>query len=466
MEHKKNDMVEELHGKLHDYFLTQNWYALGHLLRESHPADAAEWIETLEPEDQGLMLRLGGLLRRAEIFSYLPDPLQHSILRSITPEQLTRLVTEMRPDDRTRLLEDLPVGVSHALLGRLPSSEVKTSLALLGYPEETAGRHMTPEFAVIAPDMTVAQALDEIRRTGRGKETLNIVYVVDREGKLVADVRLGSLVLADPDIKVIDIHEPGLIALLDSTPVEDVLQAFEKYDRVALPVVDEQGRMLGIITIDDVLDVASEESTRDIQKMGGMAALDEPYTETGLWAMVKKRGVWLVVLFLGGMFTATAMTHYQGEIQKAVVLAFFVPVIISAGGNSGSQAASLITRALALREIELEDWWMVCRRELISGLSLGVGVGVVGFFVIILGQKLGLKDFGPHFALLGATMLASLIGVISLGNMAGSMLPFLLRRMGLDPAASSAPFVATLVDVTGLVIYFQVASWVLKGTIL
>lgn len=465
MESRAPEKKEKIQIKLQEKLSSRRFYALAQLLKECHPADAAELIEEVGQEEQGIMLRLGGP-RRTEFFSYLSDATQRELLRAISPEQLTKLVTEMRPDDRTRLLEDLPVGVSHTLLGRLPSSDVKTSLALLGYPEDTAGRRMTPDFAAILPGMTVAQALEEIRRTGRGKETLNVVYIVDESGRLVEDVRLGSLVLAAPEVSVMDLPDPGLVSLLDSTPVEEVLQAFEKYDRVALPVVDEQQRMLGIITIDDVLDVASEESTRDIQKMGGMEALDMPYAETGFWSMVQKRGGWLAALFLGEMLTATAMGHFEDEIARAVVLALFVPLIISSGGNSGSQAASLIIRALALRELELKDWWQVCRREILSGLTLGLGLGLIGVFRILLWQYAGFYNYGEHFALVAIAVGLSLTGVVLFGTLTGSMLPFVMRRLGFDPAASSAPFVATLVDVTGLVIYFQVASWILRGTLL
>ncbi len=465
MENKGKEKKEKVQIKLHENLSNRRFYTLAQLLKDCHPADVAELIEEVGAEEQGIMLRLGGK-RRTEFFSYLSDATQRELLRAISPEQLTRLVAEMRPDDRTRLLEDLPVGVSHALLGRLPSSDVKTSLALLGYPEDTAGRRMTPDYAAISPGMTVAEALEEIRRTGRGKETLNVVYIVDDSGKLVEDVRLGSLVLADPEVNVMDLPDPGLVSLLDTTPVEEVLQAFEKYDRVALPVVDEEGRMLGILTIDDVLDVASEESTEDIQKMGGMEALDMPYAETSFWSMVQKRGGWLAALFLGEMLTATAMGHFEQEIARAVVLALFVPLIISSGGNSGSQAASLIIRALALRELELKDWWQVCRREILSGLTLGLGLGLIGIFRILLWQYAGFYNYGEHFVLVAVAVGLSLTGVVLFGTLTGSMLPFVMRRLGFDPAASSAPFVATLVDVTGLVIYFQVASYILRGTLL
>nr|MDP9147340.1 magnesium transporter [Acidobacteriota bacterium] len=283
---------------------------------------------------------------------------------------------------------------------------------------------------------------------------------------LLEDLRLGSLVMADPDAKVTEIADPAMISLHALDDREIALRLFEKYDRVALPVTDARGIMLGIVTVDDMLDVSQSEATEDIQKIGGSEALDAPYMQVGLWDMIRKRGGWLSALFLGEMLTATAMTFFEGEIARAVVLALFVPLIISSGGNSGSQAASLIIRALALRELTLREWFKVFRREMISGLALGTMLGVIGFFRIVAWQHLHLTNYGPHYLLLAGTVWASLIGVVMFGTIAGSMLPFILRRLGFDPAASSAPFVATLVDVTGLCIYFTVASIILHGTLL
>ena len=290
--------------------------------------------------------------------------------------------------------------------------------------------------------------------------------MVDEHGKLLAGVRLGSLVLAAPGTLVTDTDDSPLVSLPDTTPREEVLRIFERYDRVALPVVDDEFLMLGIITIDDILDVAEAQTTKGIHKMGGLEALDMPYETVGFWEMARKRGGWLAALFIGEMLTATAMSHYEHEIARAVVLALFVPLIISSGGNSGSQAASLIIRALALEELRIRDWLRVCRREIFSGLTLGAGLGVIGFVRIVLWQQFGINDYGPHYLLLAVAVAMSLVGVVTFGTLSGSMLPFLLRRFGFDPATSSAPFVATLVDVTGLVIYFQVAALILRGTLL
>jgi magnesium transporter len=360
----------------------------------------------------------------------------------------------------------MPAEVTRRLLESLPPEELKASRDLLGYPPDTAGRYMTPNYASIRPEMTAREALEHIRRTGQGKETLSIVYIIDADGTLVEDLRLGSLVLADPETRVTEIKDPPLVCILATSPREEVLRLFEKYDRIALPVTDADRKMLGIITVDDILDVAEEQATRDIQKIGGMEALDAPYDQVGFWSMVKKRGGWLSALFLGEMLTATAMGYYEREIERAVVLALFVPLIISSGGNSGSQAASLIIRALALRELRLRDWFRVFGREISAGAALGTLLGAIGFLRITLWQHLHWKDYGPHYLLVAGTVWASLVGVVCFGTLAGSMLPFLLRRLGFDPATSSAPFVATLVDVTGLVIYFTVGSVILRGTLL
>jgi magnesium transporter len=444
---------------------SHSWHELRRALAEMHPADIAELIDHFEEDEEAILFRLLGR-RKGEVFAYLGPEQQRRILHNTDPEQLGRMVGQMSPDDRTRVLEELPVPVAHALLGRLPSSEIKHSLALLSYPENAAGRYMTPNYVSIRPEMTAADALAHIRQHGRGKETLDVVYIVDKDGRLIEDLRLGPLVLASSETKVTEIADPALVFLSDSTPAEEVLHLFEKYDRVALPVVDQDRRMLGIITVDDVLDVAEQEATKDMQMMGGTEALDAPYRDVGFLDMIRKRGGWLAVLFLGEMLTATAMSYFEAEIARAVVLALFVPLIISSGGNSGSQAASLVIRSLALKELKLRDWFYVFQRELFSGILLGAGLGAIGFSRIVLWQRLGLTSYGPHYFLVAVAVWLSLIGVVCWGTLSGSMLPFLLRRLGFDPATSSAPFVATLVDVTGLVIYFHVAALILHGTLL
>jgi magnesium transporter len=444
----------------------KQWDILRQVLSEFDPSDIAEILVAVPDEDDVAIFRLLPRELAGRVFAYLPRDHQEGLIRSLSHEQMRHVLEGMTPDDQARLLEELPAPVTRRLLDTLSPEELSAARALLGYPPESAGRYMTPQYVALRSDMTAREALEHVRTTGRGKETLNILYILDSDGKLLKELRLGSLVLADPDVRVGAIEDRPLVSVPATTDREKVLGAFEKYDRSALPVVDRDGNMLGIITADDMLDVAEREASEDIQKIGGMEALDAPYLDVSYRQMVWKRGCWLSALFLGEMLTATAMTHFEGEIAKAVVLAMFVPLIISSGGNSGSQAATLIVRSLALTELRLRDWWRVFGRELRSGVTLGAWLGLIGFLRIWSWQHLGLYDYGAHYLLVGVTVWISLIGVVTFGSLSGSMLPFLLRRLGLDPATSSAPFVATLVDVTGLVIYFTVALVILRGTLL
>ena len=318
-------------------------------------------------KEQAVVFRLLQRDQAATVFAYLPADRQKALLRSLSSDEVKNILDGMTPDDRTRLFEEMPASVTRQLLEVLSPEELKNARQLLGYPEHSVGRYMTPNYVAIRPELTAAGSLEHIRKVGRGMETLNVIYILDRDGKLLEDVRLGSLVLADPQTVVTDIADPPLVALYATDDRERAVELFEKYDRVALPVTDALGNMLGIVTADDMLDIAESEATEDIQKLGGSEALDAPYAQVGLWSMIRKRGGWLSALFLGEMLTATAMSFFEGEIARAVVLALFVPLIISSGGNSGSQAASLIIRALALRELKLRDWFRVFGRELISG---------------------------------------------------------------------------------------------------
>lgn len=432
---------------------------------EIDPPDLAEVLETFDLQDSAIVFRTLPRAQAADVFEYLPLEYQTQLVQQLTNETLVRILNEMVPDDRTRLFEELPPEVTKRALSTLTPDELKIARQLLGYPEGSAGRYMTPEYVAVRPEWTVAQALEYIRTHGKDRETLNVIYVTDAKGKLMDDIRLATLVLAPPDRTVNDLNDGSLVAIAATAPREDVVEVFRKYDRVALPVTDSQGILLGIITVDDVLDVAQAEATEDIQKLGGSEALDMPYLDIGLGPMIKKRAGWLAVLFLGEMLTATAMGYFEREIAKATLLALFVPLIISSGGNSGSQATSLIIRSLALREVNLRDWWRVAWREIQAGLSLGVILGFIGFTRILVWQGLW-HSYGTHYMLVAGTVAASLIGVVSWGSLAGAMLPFILRKLGLDPATASAPFVATLVDVSGLVIYFSVASLLLRGTLL
>jgi len=401
----------------------------------------------------------------ADAFEYLPFEIQQELLRSLGQEEVAGVLDEMAPDDRTVLLDELPGTVTNQLLNLLDPRERQTAMQLLGYPEGSIGRLMTPDYVRLRPDWKISEALEHIREHGRDSETLNLVYVVDDDGKLIDEIRIRKILLASIDSMVSDVMDGTFIALEAFDDQETAVEAMRRSDLTALPVTDSDGILIGIVTIDDILDVAQAEATEDIQKFGGMEALDEPYLKIAFSRMVRKRAGWLVILFLGEMLTATAMGFFEKEIEKAVVLALFVPLIISSGGNSGSQAATLVIRAMTLTEVTLADWWRVVRREVFTGLALGSILGSIGFVRIALWSAVS-NMYGEHWFLVALTVGISLIGVVLWGTLSGSMLPFILRRVGLDPATSSAPFVATLVDVTGLVIYFGVALVILEGTLL
>jgi len=443
----------------------RNFMAIRASLTALTPADSAELIEDFEPAEQAALFRLLPMQLATEFFEYLPVEAQEELIHAMGNEQAAGILDAMSPDDRTALLEELPTAVCARLVESLSPRERAVALRLLDYPENSIGRMMTSEYLTLRDEWNAREVLDHIRSHGRDRETLNVLYVVDALGKLVDEVRIREILLAPLEAKVKDLRNDVLISLTATDDQESAVSAFRKYDRTVLPVVDGHGGLVGIVTVDDILDVVEEEATEDIQKLGGMEQLDEPYMDISLARLVKKRATWLVVLFVGEMLTATAMGHFQDDISKAVILAVFVPLIISSGGNSGSQAATLIIRAMAIGEVGLRDWWKVMRREIFSGLVLGLILAVIGILRIVVWSVFS-DVYGPHWLLLAMTVGISLIGVVLWGTLSGSMLPFLLKRLGLDPATSSAPFVATLVDVTGLIIYFAVAGVVLRGTLL
>ena len=429
------------------------------------PMDLAPLLAELSVEELATLFRAGSRDLDAAIFTYLPLENQKKLLRVLTPEQMASLLNALPPDDRTAFLNEQPLDVAMQLLSMLSADEREVAQSLLAYPEHSVGRMMTLDFVAVHPEWSVRQVLDYIREHGYDRETLNMVYVVDDGGHLIDDVRVRRFLLAPLDSPVRALMDGNFSVLKATDDREHALDLFRKFDRVALPVTDEANKLIGIVTVDDILDVAEEEATEDIQKLGGSEALDEPYITIALHRMVKKRAGWLVVLFLGEMFTATAMGYFDDEIQKAAILANFMPLVISAGGNSGSQASTLVIRALALGEFKMRDWWKVMRREFVVGAVLGLILGTVGFLRIA-AWSLFSSIYGPHWPLIGATVGLSLIGIVLWGSLMGSMLPLIIKRCGFDPASSSAPFIATLVDVTGLVIYFTVAVMILRGTLL
>ena len=426
-------------------------------------------LEVLESCDDMSKLMLFDTLPEPlamKAFKVLPTKTRKLIIHGLHHEKMARLLNEMPDDDRTNFLKGLPGQVVTELVKTLDDQNRNITLALLGYPEGSVGRLMTPHYIAVQQDWTVQQVFDFIRRDGKNSETVNVIYVVDEHGVLIDDIRMREFLFVDPSVKVFDVMDWKYLELKVSDKETEAITVFRKNNRFALPVTDEKGILLGIVTIDDVLRLAEREDTKEMQQMGGSEALDEPYTQISFPSLIKKRAIWLIILFFGEMLTATAMGYFEGEISKAVVLALFIPLIISSGGNSGSQASSLIIRAMALGEIQFKDWWRVMRRELSSGLTLGAILGLVGFLRIVIWQKCGFYNYGEHWLLIASTIFFSLIGVVLWGTLSGSMLPIILKKLGADPAASSAPFVATLVDVTGLVIYFSVASIIIRGTML
>jgi magnesium transporter len=433
--------------------------ALVHL----EPADVADLIDGLDDEEAGLVFRLLPHDLAAEVFSYLDSDQQQNLIVGLGKERVARLINEMDPDDRTALLEEVPGKVAKRLIEMLTPSERSITQTILGYPEESIGRLMTPDYVRVKPEWTIGQAMDHIRRHGRDAETINVIYVVDEGGRLIDDLRIRQFLLADPMHAIESLMDRNFVALRATDDREEAVRQMQHYDRVALPVVDSRGVLVGIVTADDVADVAEAEATEDIHKMAGMEALEVPYLESRFVPLMRKRAGWLSVLFLGQMLTVTAMSFFEDEIERAVILAVFIPMVISSGGNSGSQATSLIIRAMAVGEVGLRHWLRVLARELAAGVTLGALLGVIGIL------RMYVFPAGPlatEYWRIVATVALSLVGVVTFGTVIGSMLPFLLERLDLDPAAASAPLVATLVDVTGLVIYFTLALVMLRGTLL
>lgn len=428
-------------------------------------ADLAGMLVEVPERDKVTIFRLLPNRLAADTFEYLTAGSQRELLKAMGQEQAACILNEMSPDDRTALLEELPSAAVAQLLKLLSPSERKVAQSLLGYARESLGRLMTPNYVGVRDDWTVEQVFNYIREHGQSSETLDAIFSLDEMGHLTGEVQIRELLLRPLHERIRKIHQPVPALLRPSEDQETAIALFKRYDRTVLPVVDSQGILLGIVTVDDVLDVAEAEATEDFQKLGGLAALDDSYLGMPLLRMISKRAGWLVILFVGELLTATAMGFFEGQIAKAVVLALFVPLIISSGGNSGSQATTLIIRAMALGEVALRDWWRVIRRELASGLCLGGILGLLGFLRVSVWSLVS-NIYGEHWLLIALTVGCSLVGVVLWGTLVGSMLPFLLRRLNYDPAASSAPFVATLVDVTGIMIYFGTAMWVLGGSLL
>lgn len=431
-----------------------------------NPADIAESLSKLTAKERIIAFLKVPKTDKAEVFAHLDQVFQEETIRSIGSNEVAYILNEMSPDDRTQLFEDFPDELIKYSINLLNPQERRVALKLLGYNSDSIARLMTPYYIQIRKEWTVKRCFQQIKKVGEKVETMNYLYVVDEKNRLIDDITIGTLLLADEDQLISELSDNHFVAITTTTSKEDAVPYFEKYDRSAMPIITEAGVLVGIVTIDDILDQIEQQNTEDIQKFGGLEALDLPYTHTSWTEMIKKRATWLIILFVSEMLTASAMGYFDKEIEKAVVLALFVPLIISSGGNSGSQAATLIIRAMALQELTLKDWWYVMKKEIISGLCLGAILGLIGFVRIMLWQKIGLFDYGVYWAYVGLSVSVSLVAIVLWGTLSGSMIPFVLKKFKLDPATSSAPFVATLVDVTGLIIYFTVAGMFLTGRLL
>jgi magnesium transporter len=446
------EMVEQIELLLKQEDTTQ----LQEYLNNLNISDVEELIDEL-PEHGAKFIEILSINRAVNVFRILDFPTQERIIKKLSGQKVGEIINELPPDDRTALFSELHGDAVKILILHLSPSDRKEALSLLGYKEDSVGRLMTPDYIAVKKSWDVNRVLSHIRRYGKNSETIDVIYVIGENGILLDDIRIREILLVDPETKISTLMDGRLISLDANDPQEEAINIFRMNNRTALPVVDAENILLGIVTVDDILWIANEEYTEDIQKIGGTEALDEPYLDINLFRLVKKRVGWLIVLFLGEMLTATAMGYFGDEIGIVVALAFFLPLIISSGGNSGSQASTLIIQAMALGEVTVADWWRVMRRELLSGLMLGVILGIIGFLRITIWSEFS-TVYGPHWLLIAFTVGFSLIGVVLWGSLSGSMLPLLLKKLGADPATSSAPFVATLVDVTGLIIYFSIAS--------
>lgn len=429
------------------------------------PADIADLISDLEQEQALVVFRLLYRDAAAETLAHLEPEKQQELIDALGDAKAVRLLEEMDPDDRAALFDELPVEVSLRLINCLSPENRRITQAILNYPEESVGRLATPDYVRVRPEWTVAHALEHIRKYGQDAETVHWIFVVDEHGRLIDDLHIRQILLADPEQTVESMMDQRFIALSANDDREEAVKLMSRYDRTALPVLDTRGHLIGIVTVDDIADVAELEATEDVHKLGGLEALDEPYLSTGLVRMLRKRSVWLAVLLIMQVGTIGVMSHFEGQLEKAIVLTLFVPMIISCGGNTGSQAASMVIRALALDEITPVDWWRIVRKELMTGLAMGVLLGSLGVGITLLLHGIGMAKSTMPLDV-GLTVGIAILCIIVWGTLIGSLLPLILSVLKQDPAASSTPLVATLMDVSGLMIYFAVAIAFLSGTLL
>ena len=463
-------MIDELdeisiQQQFEEVIASEDMLAIKEFLNNQNISDVADLIYDNQEYETQIMAHLS-IHRAASVFKILDLSEQKRIIKDLPVFTSAELLNELPADDRVAFLEELPTAAVRELIKTLGPEERKITLELLGYPENSVGRLMTPDYVYVYEYNSVKEVIETIRRFGTNSETIDVIYVINEKGELLDDIRIRDIILASPDKKVSELMDGRFIALNVNDDQEEANEVFKMNNRVALAVTDDNDILLGIVTIDDVLWIANEEFSEDIQKIGGTEALEEPYLDISIPKLIKKRVGWLIILLFGEMLTASAMQYFQVELESATVLALFIPLIVSSGGNSGSQASTLIIQAMALGELRVTDWWRVMRRELVSGSMLGLILGIIGFLRVYMWQQLGIYNYGSYWLLIASTVSISILGIVLWGSLVGSMLPLFLKKMKLDPAASSAPFVATLVDVTGIVLYFSVAYLFLKGVLL
>ena len=451
-----------------DKILSGDLSALLHSGEESniHPSEVAKLFNEL-PQDVAIhAFEAFSPKKQVVVFKFLGFLLQKKVIKSIPKEKAMYILNKINSDDRLTFLNTLKAVERSVVLELLDEKQKKATHDMLGYPKESVARLVNTQFATISEDMKIAEANEHLRKNHVDSEAANVIYVTDEAGKLIDDIPVRRLVLNAPEKQIREIMDGYCVTLHIDDSIDEAITKFQEYDRTVLPVINEENLLLGVVTVDDVIDVQEQKNTREMQKFGGVESLEYPYVKTPFFSLISKRAGWLIILFLGEMLTATAMGHFEHEIAKAVMLSLFIPLIISSGGNTGSQAATLIIRAMAIKELSVRDWWYVMKREILSGLTLGIILGSIGFLRITAWQKIHWYDYGPNWFLLAITIFFSLIGIVLWGTICGSMIPIILKKFKQDPAASSAPFVATLVDVTGIVIYFSIAAIILKGTLL
>ena len=459
-------LVQLIKPEFQELIESKNWVALKDVLADVPPADIAELLVELEGDIAVVVFRLLKKAIAADVFAEMPSGKGVELIELFTKQQLTDVMGNLEPDEQVALLEELPGHLTQMVMNTMGSEDQKQVKKLLGYPEESVGRLMTPRYVRVKSEWTVARSMEHIRKYANTAETLNVIYVVDDKERLIDDLMITQFIVSEFDTTISELMDESFNALHVLDDQEKAVKMFSKYDRIALPVIDSDRILVGIVTVDDVIDVAEEETTEDMQKMAAMDALDDYYSQTSIGEMVKKRLGWLIILFAGQILTALTMEQYEELLNKIVFLSFFVPLIISSGGNSGAQAATLVIRALATDDIKFKDWKMVFAREFTSGLMLGGLIGLLGFITLITWDILAGNAIGYQTIMTALVIGLSLLSIVLFGNFIGAMLPFILSKMGLDPAVSSAPFVATIVDVSGIIIYFSIALLLLSELLL